>query len=457
MGRRNVVILVLALFAGASFVAAMLALKQPPERSTDGPAATPARILAVTPLTVRAEARGFGQVVPARSWKAVANVGGRVVWRHPDLESGNLIPQGTRLLQIDPTRYELAESSAEADIAGLQAELRQLDQEQQNTRDLLALEERRLTLAQRELERAETLADRGSLSETRRDEQQRATLQQQQAVQSLENRLNLIPVRRDALNARLARSQSALAGAREDLEDTRFQAPWDLRVHQSAIETGQQVSPGQTLFVADDIKAAEATIQLEVSELRKVLSQISDVPESVSQGEPPRGFADLHEQLPLASLTVWVQSTSTPDSRWPGKLTRITSSLDPVTRTVQAVVTVEEPYRRANPPARPPLVRNMFVQASITAPTPEPVIVVPASAVHQGEVYLADSDDRLKRQPVTLAWQQGELAVISSGLESGDRLILDDLVPAIEGTPLAPRTDERTMNGLRRMAAGERP
>ena len=154
---------------------------------------------------------------------------------------------------------------------------------------------------------------------------------------------------------------------------------------------------------------------------------------------------------------MWVQSTSTPDSRWPGKLTRITSSLDPVTRTVQAVVTVEEPYRRANPPARPPLVRNMFVQASITAPTPEPVIVVPASAVHQGEVYLADSDDRLKRQPVTLAWQQGELAVISSGLESGDRLILDDLVPAIEGTPLAPRTDERAMNGLRRMAAGERP
>lgn len=150
-----------------------------------------------------------------------------------------------------------------------------------------------------------------------------------------------------------------------------------------------------------------------------------------------------------------MQSTSAPDSRWPGRLTRITSSLDPVTRTVQAVVTVDEPYRRANPPARPPLVRNMFVQATIAAPTPEPVIVVPASTVHQGAVYLADGDDRLKRQPVTVAWQQGELAVIDRGLEAGDRLILDDLVPAIEGTPLKPRHDGQAMNTLRRLAAGE--
>jgi RND family efflux transporter MFP subunit len=455
MTRKNRLVLLLTLVVGIAFVLLMVALKQPPEREAGQTAASPARFIEVTSLTVRTEARGFGQVLPARSWEAVANVGGRIVWRHPDLESGNLIPKGTRLLQIDPTRYELAEASANADIAGLEAELRRLDQEAQNTRALLELEERRLTLAQRELERAQTLADRGSLSETRRDEQQRATLQQEQAVQSLKNQLNLIPARREALDARLARSQSALAGAREDLADTHFEAPWDLRVHQSEIETGQQVSPRQTLFVADDIAAAEATIQLQVSELRKVLAQISANPDSTNSVENPQGFTDLHEQLPLELLTAWVEATSAPDSRWPGKLTRITSSLDPATRTVQAVVTVEEPYRRANPPARPPLVRNMFVQASISAPTPDPVIAIPASAVHQGTTYLVDADDRLKRQPVTVAWQQGELAVIDSGLQAGDRVILDDLVPAIEGMPLSPRRDDEAMNKLRTMTAGE--
>lgn len=457
MTRKNRFILALTLIAGIAFVVVMVKLKQPPERTTEQVTAAPARILEVMPLTVRTEARGYGQVLPARSWQAVANVGGRIIWKHPDLESGNMISEGTRLLQIDPTRYELAEASARADIAALQAELRQLDQEKRNTRELLELENRRLALAQRELERAKTLMDRGALSETRLDEQQRATLQQQQAVQSLKNQLNLIPVRRDTLSAQLARSESALANAREDLEDTRFEAPWDMRVHRSEIETGQQVSPNQTLFVADDITSAEATVQLEMSELRNVLSQIPGAPAPAGNGETHRGFTDFHRQLPLDSLTVSVQPTSAPDSRWTGKLTRVTGSLDPATRTIQAVITVEEPYRDANPPARPPLVRNMFVQATIAAPTPEPVLVVPASAIHQGEVYLADDDDRLQRQPVTLAWQQGELAVVSDGLEAGDRLILDDLVPAIEGTLLNPSPDEKTRQWLQKRAAGEQP
>lgn len=457
MPRKHKLSIALTLIIGIAFVVVMVKLNQPPERSAEQTTETPVRILDVAAFTFRTEARGFGQVLPARSWKAVANVGGRITWKHPDLESGNLIAAGTRLLQIDPTRYQLAETSAKADIAGLEAERRQLDQEEQNIRKLLELETRRLTLVQRDLQRAKTLADTGSLSQTRLDEQQRATLQQQEAVQSLKNQISLIPVRKDTLDARLARSQSALASAREDLADTRFEAPWDMRVHQSDIETGQQVSPGQTLFVADDITAAEATVQLEMSAIRHVLSQLPGAPKAVTTNEAPEGFADFHQQLPLDSLTVTVHPTGAPGSHWTGKLTRVTGSLDPVTRTIQAVITVQEPYRNANPPARPPLVRNMFVQATIAAPTPGPVLVVPASAIHQGEVYLADSEDRLQRRPVILAWQQGELAVVSDGLEPGDRLILDDLVPAIEGMLLSPQPDESTAQWLRKMAAGEQP
>ncbi|KPP98804.1 HlyD family efflux transporter periplasmic adaptor subunit [Marinobacter sp. HL-58] len=438
MNRKDKLTLALALVAGIAFVVIMVKLKQPPERVEAQATATPVRIMEVTLQDFRTEARGYGQVLPARSWNAVANVGGRVIWKHPELESGNLIPEGTRLLQIDPTRYELAEASARADLAGIEAELRQLDQEESNTSELLKLEERRLDLARRELERAKTLNERGALSETRYDEQQRATLQQEQAVQSLRNQLNLIPVRRDTLEARRARTESALAGAREDLEDTRFEAPWDLRVHQADIDTGQHVSPGQALFIADDITRAEATVQLEVSELRRVLSQLSDASVPEPGADTTNSFTDFHDQLPLDDLHIRVTPTNVPDAHWPGKLTRVTSSLDPATRTVQAVISVEEPYRNANPPARPPLVRNMFVQASISANSPEPVVVIPASAVHQGLVYLADEDDRLQRREVTVAWQQEDLAVISEGLHPGELLVLDDLVPAIDGSLLAP-------------------
>ena len=103
MTRKNKLTLALALIAGIAFVVIMVKLKQPPERAAAQAAATPVRIMEVTPREFRTEARGYGQVLPAQTWNAVANVGGRVIWKHPDLESGNLIAEGTRLLEIDPT------------------------------------------------------------------------------------------------------------------------------------------------------------------------------------------------------------------------------------------------------------------------------------------------------------------------------------------------------------------
>ncbi|WP_418139130.1 efflux RND transporter periplasmic adaptor subunit [Oceanimonas smirnovii] len=451
MIRKHKLLLSVALMAGIVFVVVMVKLKQPPQRTQEQASATAVRILDVQPQMLMTQAKGYGQVLPARSWKAVANVAGRVVWKHPELESGNFIASGTRLLQIDPSRYELAKAASEADLAGVAAELHQLEQEQENTQALLALEQRRLALAERELERAQVLAQRGALSATRLDEQQRAALLQEQAVQDLKNQLSLIPVRRDALTARKGRAEASLASAIKDLEDTGFEAPWALRVHQADIETGQYVSPGQTLFIVDDIAAAEATVQVELAQLRRVLSQL---PAADAARQQP---VNIHQHLPLEQLEVRVSPSSVPDIHWRGRLTRVTGSLDASTRTLQAVITVEEPYRSAEPPARPPLVRNMFVQATISALTREPVVVIPASALHQHEVYLADNHNRLQRKPVTIAWQQGELAVIAEGLNAGDRLILDDLVPAVEGSLLAPQPDEQARHRLQQLAQGEQP
>ncbi|RLQ21964.1 efflux transporter periplasmic adaptor subunit [Seongchinamella sediminis] len=457
MTRKNKLMLAIALVTGIAFVVLMVKFRQAPERSQAPPSAIPVRILQISPQVFHTEAHGYGQVMPAQSWNAVANVGGRIIWKHPELESGSLVPAGTRLLEIDPGRYQLALDSTMADLAGIEAERRQLEQEEHNTRELLQLEESRLALASRELERAKTLSGQGALSQTRLDEQQRATLQQQHAVQSLQNQLRLIPLRRETLAARKTRLETVLASAQEDLKDTRFEAPWNMRIHQAKVDTGQHVSPGQTLFVADNISRAEATVQLEVAELRRVLSQLTDTDRPAPANRPAGDFTDFHRTLPLHQLEVWVTPTSMPDTRWSGRLTRVTSSLDSTTRTVQAVISVEEPYRNARPPARPPLVRNMFVQATLSAPTPKPVIAVPVSAVHQGVVYLVSDDARLQRQPVTLAWQQGDVAIIADGLAAGDRLILDDLVPAIDGTPLAPHVEEPASMAARQPGAEKQP
>ncbi|MBD3619502.1 MAG: efflux transporter periplasmic adaptor subunit [Chromatiales bacterium] len=451
-GTRRLWPVALALVGGLLFLLLMLALRQGPPQDATAETLQAVRVLEVRPLPITVEARGFGSVAAARRWQAVANVAGRVTFRHPRLLNGHILPAGTRLLEIDPSRYELAVAAARADLAALDTELAQLEQEQQNTRDLLALERRRLTLSDRELARAQRLAEQGVLAANLLDEQQRANLQQRQAVQGLENALRLMPSRLEHLAARRDRAATALAQAERDLADTRFDAPYDLRVGAVDVELHQHVSPGQTLFVGDGIERAEALVQVPLPALRQLLAQVPRSGPSAADDWP-----DIGAQVNLDALTARLALAGSPDVHWPARVLRMANGIDPDTRTVQVVLGVDEPYRRAQPPQRPPLVRGMYVEAVLSAPAPVPLLVIPRSALHAGEVYLADPADRLQRRAVEVAYTQRDLAVIRAGLDPGDRVILDDLSPAIEGTKLAVTVDTAAAGRLAAAALGDAP
>lgn len=450
--KSGLLVVVGATILGVIFIAVMVRLKQGPAHEGARPQVHTVHTVDISPVPFLLQATGFGNVKAGDSWQAVANVEGRVIWRHPDLKSGNLIAAKTPLLRIDPTRYELAIRAAKADVATTEIELRQLEQEAANTRNLLALEKNRQVLAERELERARTLTDRNFFSATRLDEQEKLTLQQRLAVESLENALSLIPTRQAMLQARLAYRQTDLAKARENLADTEFIAPFDLLLHHIGVDLHQQVNRGQSLFTADSIATAEATIQVPVSDLFQLLAIVRHGSASSPPDDALPGMKNL-SNTGLLSAAVSLAGNSA--MRWQARITRIASGLDPATRTVQVVLSVDQPYRNANLPEQLPLVRDMYVRGTLSALTRDPVFVVPAAAVHQGMVYLADAENRLERRPVQVAWSQRDLAVIGNGLKPGDRVILDQLVPAIDGMPLDPIPDPEAAEKLRHQASGE--
>ncbi|MGF1804820.1 HlyD family secretion protein, partial [Aliivibrio sifiae] len=65
---------------------------------------------------------GFGKIRPKFEWKAIAEVSGKVVYRHPDLNKGNILLAGTEVLRIDPLDYELKLAQAEADLGSSQTQ-----------------------------------------------------------------------------------------------------------------------------------------------------------------------------------------------------------------------------------------------------------------------------------------------------------------------------------------------
>lgn len=125
----------------------------------------------------------------------------------------------------------------------------------------------------------------------------------------------------------------------------------------------------------------------------------------------------------------------TDDIVWEAKLLRISESIDPVRDTLGLVVAVDKPYAGVIPGKRPPLLKGMYVSVEFLAPAQDQ-LVIPRKAIHQGRVYVATAENTLSIRPVKISFSHGNQAVIESGLEEGEQIILTDVIPVIEGLPV---------------------
>ena len=116
---------------------------------------------------------------------------------------------------------------------------------------------------------------------------------------------------------------------------------------------------------------------------------------------------------------------------------RVSDAIDQQKRTIGLTVAVDNPVGDVIVGSKPPLIRGMYVAVDLSAP-PFDAIVVPRSAVHQGRVYLINDANELEIRPVEVKATQGAYVVVSNGLDSGERIVIDDLIPVIDGMPLQP-------------------
>lgn len=421
-------IFLLPVVAAVGVTSRLVAQAQGPARVAPGETGLAVRVATLRPGPLLPVAQGWGNVRAAQTWTAVSEVRGTVIWRHPDLDTGRVIAAGQTILRIDPADYQLAIAQAEADLAALRAETAQIEAEDLNTRRVLALEEARLSLSESDLARTRTLVAQGTAAPARADEAERAVLSVRRVVVELQNALALIAPRRERNAAQIARTEAALQRARRDLDHTEIVTPFEIRVTNAPVQRYQAVGVGQVLAAGEGLSRVEVLAQVPVAAFQRMLSGYQ------VQGE----ILDAIRDRPGEGISVTIEPVGNPGQHWPGRLTRMEPALDPRARTVQVVIEVDDPIAGARPPERIPLLTNLQVEAVMTGPALSSVIVVPESAIHRGMVYLADADDRLELRPVTVAFRQAGQAVIGSGLADGDRLVLDDIAPAIPGMALLP-------------------
>ncbi|MEW8523600.1 MAG: efflux RND transporter periplasmic adaptor subunit [Candidatus Thiodiazotropha endolucinida] len=408
--------------------------RQPPQKVERGEPTKLVRTVEARQLELVPVAEGYGTVQPARVWNAVAQVAGRIVDIHPRLRDGEIISEGSLLVQIDPADYQLNLAQAEAELAELEVEA-------SNAKASLSIEERSLGIAQREFQRVSKLAKKGTASQSAVDDTERNLLASRNAVQNVKNTLALIPTKRKVLAAK--RTQ-----AERDLQNTRLLAPFNLRVANMSIEVDQYVGKGETLLAGDAVDRVEIIARFPMASLRRLFigRERRDITTDILEGN----LADFVALKPRVRLDL-----GTTIAEWEAEFVRFSDNVDPETRTMGVVVAVDRPFEKIEPGIRPPLSKGMFVQVLLQGkPQPER-IVIPRSAIRDGVVYLADEESRLRRQPVDLLFSQGEISIIASGVTAGQKIIVSDLVPAVSGMRLETKTDTEIEEALAAAAKGE--
>ncbi|TVS15778.1 MAG: HlyD family efflux transporter periplasmic adaptor subunit [Planctomycetaceae bacterium] len=433
---------------GIGVAASLIALREPPRRQPERETSRAVRVIRIEPVEVIPRAFGYGTAEPGQVWRAVAEVRGRVVEVHPQLRAGAMIETGTVLLRIDPAEYELAVAQFEADIARLDAQREELAVREANDRDSLEIEQASLELAESELQRLESLADRNVVSTTELDQQRRTVLTQRQNVQRLQNALKLAPQQRNSLAAELAFKQAGLAQAELDVAKTVLRAPFTCRLGEVQIQPEQFLAAGQFLFEAHDTSSAEIEARIPLDQLRPLIDPRHRVSLEVT--------LDAENIQELFNFQVIVRYRSGDfQAQWNGRVVRMREQLDPRTRTAALVVAVDKPYEQAIPGQRPPLMQGMYCEVELRGGPRPGCIVIPRSALHEGHVFVLDSDRRLRRRQVEISFTQAGFACVEKGLGEGELLVVSDPAPAIEGMLTEPVLDEPTRQQLEVQAGGE--
>lgn len=378
---------------------------------------------------------GYGVAEPGRIWEAIAEIEGPVSSTHRLLKSGEIIRADSVLIQLDPTEYELAVTRLEASIQETQAKIKELAEDEENTKRLVAVEQRSLELAGKSLERKLGILKRQAISQDEVDREERNYIQQKQNVQRLENALSLIPSKRKALSAALSVQQVNLKEARINLAKTKITAPFDIRLSDVKIEPGQFVRAGQLLFKGHGTAATEIEARFRLEELGRLLS--NRMRESIQPGLGSAAFKQMFKDI---SVIVTLQSVDWA-AEWTARIDRVREAVDFRTREMRIVVAVDNPYGQARPGVRPPLAAGMFCRVELLAPARLGSVIVPRSSIRGDKIFTLDKENRLREKQVTVDFAQSEFVVIKSGLQAEETVVVSDPSPAILGMKVNPVPD----------------
>lgn len=375
---------VAAVVAGAAFYLELPRGAQATEAA--GPAAMPAipvTVAAVEPRNITSWQEFSGRLEAIDRVEVRPRVAGAI--QSVQFREGALVKQGDLLVTIDPAPYEASVAQAQAQVGAAKA---------------------RLNLTKVEVDRGQKLFDNRTISQSDMDTRSSNYAE---------------------ADANLKAAQATLQTAQLNLDYTQVHAPIAGRVGKIAVTVGNLVAAGSsspaltTLVSVDPIYAS-----FNASE-QTVTQALAELP--VTNGVVPPV-----EQIPVQIGTA--NDNGTPIN---GKLQLIDNEVDAASGTITVRAVFDNPGGR--------LIPGQFVRVRMGQPKAETKLLISERAIGTDQdkkfVFVVGEGNKVEYRPINLGDTSDGMRIVNSGLNAGDRIIVNGLQRVRPGAVVDPKPEEK--------------
>lgn len=227
----------------------------------------------------------------------------------------------------------------------------------------------------------------------------------------------------DTQQAQVGQFQGAIKADQATIDNAKLQlvyshitAPISGRVGLRLVDMGNIVHASDTtgLLVITQLQPISVIFTLPQDQLQQVLSKLR------GGGQLPVEAFDRDDTTKIAD----------------GKLATIDNQIDPTTGTYK----LKSIFTNANNALFP----NQFVNVHMLVDVKKNIVIIPAAAIQRGPqgtyVYLVTGGDLAKIRPVTVAQTTGNNVGVSTGLDSGDVVVIDGADKLQDGSKVVAST-----------------
>lgn len=329
---------------------------------------------------VRLSVQTQGEARPQTEINLVPEVGGKVVFVSPNFIEGGIFTKGETLIRVDPSDYNVAVVRAQAGVA--QAE------------QVLAREIAEGDIARKDYE------------ELGRGEPSPLALR--------------VPQKQQA-QAALQAANADLDNARLQLSRTSVRAPFTGRVRTKSSDMGQFVTPGSQLGRIFSTNIVEVRLPFTDTDMSKIDLPIAFVAKNKDEATP----------VVLSAVIGGVRQ------QWDGLIMRTEATYDTQSRALFAIAEVVDPYGAGRSQNGVPIAPGLFVDATVQGKIYPNAIVIPRDGLRvEDEIYTVDDKGKASIRKVTVLDASSERAVLSSGVEPGELVVLSPMERSRVSIPL---------------------